>query len=158
MGTAIVPIQLGLILLRGPEFSEALLTIPPNRYEDQTRKTIYEYSASHSNPIMEAEVFVGTILGKDGGIPNKHAREQSMGMKDAFDRDMAFIVDAIQKGLGERDDTVDEHDALPRSIACFWVSVNDKCGTVEARPRRDLESFRYVAASVCLAELDKYLG
>ena len=65
-------------------------------------------------------------------------------MKQRFNDDLGYIVNYIVK------------NGLAMSIACFKAGL-------ETRPKalktgEDLVSFRYVAAAVCLKEVDKVLG
>jgi hypothetical protein len=102
--------------------------------------------------ISELEVFVGTLLGKSGGVRTGRLRETSMDMKEAFERDVAFTVDCIIKGSPEEDG---KGEALERSIACLAVAV-EAAGNTGERVRRMLESFRDVAAAVCLGEVERF--
>ena len=47
-----------------------------------------------------------------------------------------------------------EVEALPRAIACLEVAVNE--AGIEDRQVGELESFKYIAAGVCLRELERY--
>lgn len=75
-----------------------------------------------------------------------------MNMKEAFERDVAFTIDCIAKGSSEEDGN---HEALGRSIACLAVAVEEVV-IMQERVRRKLESFRYIAAAVCLGEMEKF--
>lgn len=100
--------------------------------------------------ISELEVFVGTLLGKSGGVRTRRLREMSMDMKEKFERDVAFTVNCIVKWSQEDGDD----EALERSIACLAVAVEES-GITGERVRK-LESFRYVAAAVCLGEVERF--
>lgn len=114
--------------------------------------TIYQYSTHPVQLISELEVFVGTLLGKSGGKRTKRLREMSVDMKEKFERDVGFTVRCITKG-SPPEEAKDE--ALERSIACLAVAV-EEVGVAWERVRR-LESFQYIAAAVCLAEVERFL-
>lgn len=119
-------------------------------YEMQLVDTIYQYSTHPVQLISELEVFVGTLLGKSGGVRTKRVRDMSMDMKEKFERDVAFTVSCIIKN--EEEEARDE--ALERSIACLAVAVEEP-GFVWERVRK-LESFQYIAAGVCLGEVERF--
>ena len=75
----------------------------------------------------------------------------SMDMKETFERDVAFTINCIVKGSQE--DGKDER--LERSIACLGVAVKE-AGNKRERGRRKLESFQYIAAAVCLGEVERF--
>ena len=53
------------------------------------------------------------------------------------------------------DDSLDrEVEAVPRAMACLSVAVEER--GVHDPVLGDLESFKYVAAGVCLRELERY--
>ncbi|KAG9237482.1 rna-dependent rna polymeras-like protein [Amylocarpus encephaloides] len=107
-----------------------------------------EYSGHPSRPLSELEVFTGNILGKTG-VPTRRQHELSKTMKEKFNEDMAFIVNCILKD----GDKLSE-DSLSRSIACFAASLED-----DSHDRRErLSSFKYVAAAICLKEVNKIPG
>ena len=113
-----------------------------------------QYSMQPSQYLSEIEVFVGDIIGRYGP-QSKRQREASIGMKEKFERDVAEIINYIVKedegGEGR------SKEALGRAIACFAVAA----ATSDTRPRRGigtLRSFGYVAAAVCLRELERSEG
>lgn len=113
-----------------------------------------DYSEHPSRPISELEAFIGNILGTQG-IQSRRQRDLSVPLKEVFDRDVASIVRFI-RGVNEDDE--DTSETLARSIACFSVSLGEATQRVVAgRKSEPLVSFRYIAAAVCLKELDKYL-
>ena len=72
-------------------------------------------------------------------------------MKDKFERDVTYTVSCITHG--EENEGTEE--ALERSIACLWVAKNME------KPRKKvgtLHSFVWVAAAVCLKEVEKLVG
>lgn len=110
-----------------------------------------EYSQHPARPLTELEAFTGNILGKTG-VPNKHQRELSKTMKEKFEEDSTFIVNYIIKDGDEY-----SAEALAKSIACFAVSLEDDNGYSYKRRER-LSSFKYLAAAVCLREINKLPG
>ncbi|KAI9674678.1 MAG: hypothetical protein M1817_001581 [Caeruleum heppii] len=120
-------------------------------YETQLLNTIYQFSTSSVHLISELEVFVGTLLGKNGGVRTKRLREMSMGMKEQFERDVAFTINCIAKGSQEEG----KGEALERSLACFAVAIEEP-SDMGGNNKRRLESFRYVAAAVCLGEVERF--
>ncbi|TGO38954.1 hypothetical protein BHYA_0063g00010 [Botrytis hyacinthi] len=119
-------------------------------YENNMLDTMHQYSEHPTRPISEREVFVGNILGKVGSVSKKQ-RELCTSMKEKYDENAAFIVNCIIKVNDEYSD-----EALERSIACFAVSLDDR----KRKGARDepLKSFRYLAAGVCLREMERVPG
>ena len=72
----------------------------------------------------------------------------SMGMKETVERDVAFTVIRGSQEDGGKD------KALERSVACLAVAV-EEAGNTRERARRKVESFRYIAAAVCLGEVER---
>lgn len=108
-----------------------------------------EYSEHPLRPLSELEVFVGNILGKTGK-QTKQQRELSTTMKERFEKDVAFIINNIVKDGAEP-----SMEALERSVACFEISF--ELGRVRKRSG-ELVSFKYVAAAVCLKEIERCSG
>lgn len=75
----------------------------------------------------------------------------STDMKEKFQRDVAFTINCIVNESGEEGGS---DEALEKSIACLAVAV-EETGITWERVRK-LESFRYVAAAVCLRELERF--
>ena len=89
-------------------------------------------------------------------------------MKEKHDRDVAYTVTSILQGQEEGWDDEDggvplydveqkssEEEALERSIACLDIGIHE----ARTRPKIGrLVSFAWVAASVCLREVDKFCG
>ena len=118
-------------------------------YEAITLDTMYSSSPHSIHPLTELEVFVGTVLGKSGGLQTRRLREASVSMKEKFERDIAFTVECIVKGPnGERE------EALERSIACLSVALEEATDSLVKVGK--LVSFRYVAAAICLRELEGF--
>ena len=107
---------------------------------------MYAYSTNSSQHVSEVEVFTGTILGRNGA-QSKRQKEYSVEMKRKHDKDVAFTVECIMAGENEND----EEEALARSVACLYVGLT----TSRMRSVGEMTSFGWVAASVCLREIDK---
>jgi hypothetical protein len=106
-----------------------------------------EYSEHPVRPLTELEVFVGNILGKTGA-QSRHQRELSTNMKDKFEEEALFIVNCIIKDGGDW-----AEDSLERSMACLAVSLEQPKAY---RKREQLLSFKYVAAAICLREVERF--
>ncbi len=112
------------------------------------------YSEHPLRPLTELEAFIGNILGKTGA-QSRQQRELSTSMKEKFEAESGFIVNCIV-----RDDAEWSEESLERSLAVLWVSLQER------RWKRGLGfdgagsllSFKYVAAEVCLREVDRFLG
>lgn len=108
------------------------------------------FSTHSTHIVSEVEVFAGNILGKTGAA-SKRQRESAITMKEQHDRTVAYTVACITRGEGDDGGS----EALERSIACFYVG----CNTVRVRKRVGaLMSFGWIAAAVCLKELEKLPG
>lgn len=108
-----------------------------------------EYAPNHRYPLSELEVFIGQIVGKNS-VQDKRHRDLSITMKERFDGDVAYIVDQII-----RDENHPAEDSLERAMACLSVSFAPGRKT---RRGDELVSFKYVAAAVCLKEVERTLG
>lgn len=107
------------------------------------------YSEHPSRPISELEAFIGNILGVTGN-QSKKQRDLSVTMKEAFDRDAGFVVNCIINDDGEH-----AADALERSMACLSLCLDEGNVFVGAGRNSDqLVSFGYIAAAVCLKEME----
>jgi len=116
-------------------------------------------------PLSEAEAFSGTILGRQGGAQGKPLRELSKQLRERFDAVAEYTIiriihgDAAIEATEYMDELYDvderEFEAWPRAIACLAVAV-EQTGVRDYR-LGELESFRYLAAAVCLGEFQRYL-
>ncbi len=71
-------------------------------------------------------------------------------MKERFGNDVAFLINNIVK-----DGADPSIEALERSVACFEVSFEPG----RARKKSgELISFKYIAAAVCLREIERCSG
>ena len=111
---------------------------------------MFHYSSRPLHHLSEVEVFSGSILGKNGG-QSKRQRENAINMKEKHDRDVAYTVACIVRDA----DGTSSTEALERSIACLDVG----CNRVRVRKKVGaLVSFGWVAAAICLQEVEKFLG
>lgn len=111
---------------------------------------MHEYSEHPSRPISEREVFVGDVLGKVGSVSKKQ-RDLCTSMKEKYDDDVNFIINCIIK-----DGDGYANEALERSIACFSASLKE--GRSKMTRDEPLKSFKYLAAGVCLREMERVPG
>ncbi|KAJ9647017.1 hypothetical protein H2199_002003 [Coniosporium tulheliwenetii] len=123
-------------------------------YEHNLADMMSIYSTHPSVPLSELEVFSGSILGKCAGAQNKRVRENNTRMKEQFERDVTFWVERITHG-----DDGDREEALARSIACLHVGMEEGSRMAgRGRRRAELRSWRYIAAAVCLKEVERFQG
>ena len=122
-------------------------------YENLIIDTAHQYCLQPHQPLSELEVFSGTILVHSGGRQNRRVREFNTGMKERFERDAAFFVDRMLYGDYEHEGKA---EALERSLACLAVAMEEPARV--ARRIGELKSFRYVAAAVCLKEVERFQG
>lgn len=121
-----------------------------NSYEDCVQDSMKEYTEHPSRPLTELEVFVGNVLGKTGA-QSKRQRELSTSLKEHFDDNAAWIVNCILKN----DDGTPSDEALERSMACLEVSLEEPEQRRGWKGREQLISFKYVAAAICLKEVER---
>lgn len=123
-------------------------------YEHNLADMMSTYSTHPSQPLSEFEVFSGSILGKFAGAQNKRVRENNAKMKEQFERDVTFWVERITHG-----DDGDREEALARSIAALHVGMEEGSRMAgKGRRRAELRSWRYIAAAVCLKEVERFQG
>lgn len=107
-----------------------------------------------SRPITELEAFIGNILGTQG-FQSRRQRDASVSVKEEFDSNVRDMVRHIRGA----DDDEHTEETLARSIACFNISLGEVTrASLGGRKSEPLVSFRYIAAAVCLREMDKVLG
>ena len=117
-------------------------------YESDLVDSMFQYSTHRSNHLTEKEVFLGKIINSKSGAATKRQRETSLVMKERFNREVRETVAWIREG-GE---------ALERSLACLYVAQREQKGPRRGRLNIELHSFGWVAAAVCLEEVEKYEG
>jgi hypothetical protein len=119
-----------------------------HRYEECLQNSMIEYSDHPSRPLTELEVVIGNVLGRTGA-QSKRQRELSTSLKEKFDSDALFFVNNIIK-----DGDIRSEEALERSMACLSVSLEHRD---QHKKGKQLQSFKYVAAAVCLKQVDVML-
>lgn len=132
--------------------SRNLILLTISRYEEKVQNIMYEYSEHPIRPLSELEVFVGNILGRTGA-PSKRQRELSQTLKERFDEEALQIISWITK-----DDEEFSPEALERSIACLAVSLEEGHTNKTWRHGDHIVSFKYIAATVCLREVERLPG
>jgi hypothetical protein len=121
------------------------------RYEDNMIDIMYSMRPHRGQPLTELEVFSGNILGKKERSSTRAIREANKEVQERFDRDVSDITRRIVRGDGEWEGP-DDAEALPRAIACFKVALE----TDGWKNQVMLRSWKYVAAAVCLEQLNVY--
>jgi len=110
-----------------------------------------EYTEHTSRPLTELEVFVGNVLGRTGA-QSKRQRELSTSLKEHFDENATWIMNCILK---EDDGGKWSDESLERSMACLAVSQEEPEKRRGWKGREQLISFKYVAAAICLREVER---
>jgi hypothetical protein len=124
-------------------------------FEEAMIDTTYNFSFRQTQPLHELEVISGHILGSNTRL----MRDISRDMRDAFERDVAYVKDLIIRGTVHGDwsaEDLESHaESLPRSIACFKLAM-DEMSKLERK--NGVRSWKYLAAQVCLRELANTRG
>lgn len=121
------------------------------RFDDCIADILLQYAVHEAYPLRELELYTGRLLGKTSG---KRAKENLSALKERFECDYAYFRDYIIFG-GEGEEDGGKVEALPRSIACLQVAL-DEPG--QSYPKSGiLKGFAYVAAGICFKELDEFL-
>lgn len=113
--------------------------------------TMFSYSTHPNQPLSEVEVFCGTILGTNGA-QSKRQKEYSASMKEKHERDVSYTIACITHG-----DEGNRTEALERSLACLQVVLFPNA-PVTQRKVGALVSFGWIAASVCLKEVEHFIS
>jgi len=116
-------------------------------YENNLIDVMYSFAQHHTQPLLELEVISGSTF----GALNRRVKENAHEMRLRFERDVSYTRDRITM-----DDDGKTDEALPRSIACFALAMQEAGKKVGKH--RHLHSFKYLAAAVCLKELKKFHG
>ncbi|KAF2870449.1 RNA dependent RNA polymerase-domain-containing protein [Massariosphaeria phaeospora] len=150
-------------------------------YEDAMHNTTLDYSSHATARLTELEVFTGAIF-TASGIQTRRQRDQSLRLKDEFDRIAAWAEAMMRKkqqpqattakpaSASARDDGENDDDEAARakrletlvlSIACLNVGCRAKTGGPlksrgggMGRVDDEVWSFRVVAACCVIRELD----
>ncbi|KAJ4345158.1 hypothetical protein N0V95_005883 [Ascochyta clinopodiicola] len=121
-------------------------------YEDNMVDIMYSMRPHRGEPLTELEVFSGNILGKKERASTRYIREANKEVQERFDRDVSDIARRVARGDGDWEGP-DDAEALPRAIACFKVALE----TEGWENQIVLKSWKYVAAAVCLEQLNVYM-
>lgn len=129
---------------------------------------MFEYGPRPTLPLSEVEVFIGDILGKTGALTTRQ-RDLCISMKERSEGVLGATVkwitaDAIgdlwEDGDGEEHGKAKREEkgdmVLAVGMACLWIALNENTKTWQFGKRgkmgRQLRSFGYVAAAVCMKE------
>ncbi|KAK4549268.1 hypothetical protein LTR36_007727 [Oleoguttula mirabilis] len=131
-------------------------------YEDALLNIAYQCAPSAQHPVSEQEVFAGTILGRQTGPVGKPLRELSKTMRERFGNVVDYTVAQMLTGervVAEEADVNGVYneslfESLPRAVACLSVAVKEE--GLNDRKLGSLKSFKYIAAGVCLRELQRF--
>ena len=115
------------------------------RYDSNLRDTMADYSMNFSRPLNELEAFLGTIVGMRS-VPTKRQKEASRELRERMEADIAFTTTWIATGPGDQ-----EVNHLGQAMACMLLGLHPKQGT-------GLRSFPWLAAGMCLREVEKLRG
>lgn len=127
-------------------------------YESDLVDTMINYASHPAHALSEVEVFCGHIFGyKNGGMPSKRQRENSVTMREKHERDVQRLIALIVNGVGRGEEEGGEGDeeqvkgedrdgdeivgdgkgdSLERSIACLALAVGvvHESGPIGAGP------------------------
>ena len=121
-------------------------------YNDHVAELMYQYALDPHRPLTELEVFLGIVMGKDGGLPSRRAREIANSMRDHFNEAVHYTMDYILQG-GEEDEI---EGALERSLACLEVALEEDDDDEELDKKiGKLQSFGYLAATISLRQVQQ---
>ncbi|THV87176.1 RNA-directed RNA polymerase [Aureobasidium pullulans] len=123
-------------------------------YEQTLLQSLYQFASSPRHPLTETEIFSGTILGRDGGKQSKRVRETTQAMRAQLEDVLTFTISRIIDGDYDEDDRNEE--ALPRAIACLAIGMNEP--SYGDKKVGDLQSWKYIAAGVCLREVKRWFA
>jgi hypothetical protein len=120
-------------------------------YEENLLEIMDTLRPTRGQPLTELEVFSGNILGKKERAPSRYIREANQEVQERFNRDVNNMTKRIVYGDADEDGDADS-ETLPRSVACFMVALE----TDGWENYQNLKSWKYVAAAVCLEQLEKH--
>jgi hypothetical protein len=117
-------------------------------YEANVYDSMHRYALHPSFPLHEIEVVSGCML---GSVFVRRLKENVVDMRESFADDVAYIRNRIRM-----DEEGNSDEALPRAIACLEDAMASQGLKVGKEGR--LLSYRYIAAAVCLEELERFHG
>lgn len=128
-------------------------------YEEAVSAAMGQYSAHPTKPLMELEVFIGSILNKSG-VQTHRQRDSSIKLKDEMDRIASWITGQMRKVSHDPEVTPltgyqTQFDNLHLCLACVHAGCEE---TVVPRESRfeGMQSFRVVAACALLSEISLF--
>ncbi|KAH6608191.1 hypothetical protein Trco_004504 [Trichoderma cornu-damae] len=138
-------------------------------YETDVSNNMWQFSDNPRAPITEVEAFCGSILNPKGS-QTRRQRDSSIKLKDEMDRAMNFIVKLIRdrsnaddaSSVANKEEGQSERgfmNAVELCWACVIVGSNEHPGNGKRYhgEEKPLESFRVVAASCLVRELNELL-
>lgn len=128
-------------------------------YEEAVSAAMGQYSAHPTKPLMELEVFIGSILNKSG-VQTHRQRDSSIKLKDEMDRIASWITGQMRKVSHDPEVTPltgyqTQFDNLHLCLACVHAGCEETAGPRESR-FEDMQSFRVVAACALLSEISLF--
>ena len=133
---------------------------------------MYQFSDSPRAPIKEVEAFCGSILNPRGS-QTRRQRDSSIKLKEEMDKVMSFYVKQMRDRGGGANGTTDDAastatdedrqsekemmNAVELCWACVIVGREAANGKRYMGDQKPLESFRVVAASCLVKELNELL-
>lgn len=140
---------------QGIHFSQHLAAAREIRgmYEEAIADISTSYALHPAHPLSELEIVTGAVL---GSIFNRRLKDLTTDMKERFARDVAYIRERMRY-----DEHGGEGEGLPRALACLHVAVGEegrKMGVGRKGEQVVTWSFAYVAAGVCLEEIERFHG
>ena len=119
-------------------------------YEEQVEDVAHTFALHQNHPLHEIEVVTGAVL---GSVFVKKLRDLTKEMKERFTRDVAYIRERIRY-----DDEGSDEEGMPRAVACLYVGVKEKGRRMGRHGETHMWSWAYVAAGVCLEEIERFNG
>jgi len=115
-------------------------------YDYNVSDLTHTYALHPSLPLHEVEVVSGCVL---GSVFNRRLRDVVGDMRQQYAEHVAYTRTSIRM-----DDDGNEDEALARSIACLYIAIHER--GMKVGKEGTLVSFKYVAAALCLEELEKF--
>lgn len=125
-------------------------------YDEGIKGAMVNFADSSAQALKELEVVMGFILNSKG-IQTKRQRDKSTKLSDEFSRISKWVTNEMRASTIPVDNSVNL-SALELCFACFEVAcAQQDRGRAHRRrgPRADLESFRIVAASALIREVEE---
>ena len=139
------------VSLTSPPFYRSLISLAGNSYEATVFDIIHRYSTSLSEPLGEIEVFIGSVICRNG-YKNKRQKEYATGLKETYNREASQFMAAMRRE--DETDGAEKWEAPCRSMACLYVGIQSPkdCKRGIAKGRRD--TFAWLAAAAAMRELE----